>query len=109
MNTAIDPNNLPTCLIHRQPICDRAGNEVVCPKCEEDALFSVTLPTVAKKFGDRPTQAMPTPDSRVIALPPLEAGFVRVLTSVSHKIYDVPVASLQQARDYDPKIRILQV
>jgi hypothetical protein len=111
----LDSNELPTCPKHQLPIRDRAGNEVPCPDCADEEIFSFGTPAdavkkpVAKKFGDRIVQAMPTPDSRYVDLPPLEAGFVRVLTSVNHKIWDVLVASLSLAREYDAKIRILQV
>jgi hypothetical protein len=49
----------------------------------------------------------PTPDSKYVNLPPLEKGFFRIVTHDS-QIYDLPAASVAQAKTFDEDLRILQ-
>jgi hypothetical protein len=60
-----------------------------------------------KISGQRKIEMQPTLDSKYVNLPPLEKGFFRIVTHDS-QIYDLPAASVAQAKTFDEDLRILQ-
>ena len=101
MSTFFD--DTPICR-HGKPIRNHAGNTLSCSQCAEEAKSIAPPAIVAKKPANEIVP--PSPDALYLPQPPLGRAYARIL---SHgELYDIPVASLEAARRFDPELRILR-